>query len=112
MSVAQLSYFVAVAEEQHLTRAALRLHISQPPLTRQIRSLEEELGAPLFERGAKGMKLLPKGEVFLREAREILARIHALPALVSGAEDVSGAGDLFESRDLVAPTLPGSDGHI
>lgn len=84
MSVAQLEYFVAVAEEQHLTRAAARLHISQPPLTRQIKSLEEELGAPLFERSPRGMTLLPAGEIFLNEARAILLRLSALPQLIRG----------------------------
>jgi DNA-binding transcriptional LysR family regulator len=80
MSLAQLNYFVAVAEEQHLTRAAHRLHISQPPLTRQIKSLEEELGQPLFERTAAGMKLLPAGAELLVEVRAILERIESLGA--------------------------------
>jgi len=79
MSLAQLSYFVAVAEEEHLTRAAHRLHISQPPLTRQMRSLEDELDVQLFERTPRGMKLMPAGEVFLKEAREILARVEQIP---------------------------------
>lgn len=85
MSLCQLQYFVAVAEEQHLTRAAARLHISQPPLTRQIKSLEEELGTPLFERTQKGMRLLPEGAAFLEEVQSILARVRNLPALL-GAE--------------------------
>lgn len=75
MSLAQLSYFVAVAEEEHLTRAAKRLHVSQPPLTRQIHQLEEELGVRLFERSSKGMHLLPEGEALLVRAREILALV-------------------------------------
>lgn len=77
MSLAQLHYFVVVAEEGHLGRAARRLHISQPPLTRQIRSLEEELGAPLFERTPRGMRLLPTGTTFLRHARRVLAEVDA-----------------------------------
>ncbi len=82
MSLCQLEYFVAVAEEEHLTRAAARLCISQPPLTRQIKNLEEELGTPLFQRTQKGMRLLPEGRALLPEAQAILARVKKLPSLL------------------------------
>jgi DNA-binding transcriptional LysR family regulator len=75
VSLAQIRYFVAVAEEQHVTRAAQRLRIAQPPLTRAIRSLEDEIGTPLFTRMPRGVRLLPAGEVFLTRAREILRAV-------------------------------------
>jgi DNA-binding transcriptional LysR family regulator len=83
VSLAQIRYFVAVAEEGHVGRAARRVHVSQPPLSRQIRALEDELGAPLFERTPRGMRLLPAGESFLRHARAILAEVDAAKTAVS-----------------------------
>jgi DNA-binding transcriptional LysR family regulator len=77
VSLSQIRYFVAVAEEGHVGRAARRLRIAQPPLSRQIRSLEEELGAPLFARTPRGMRLLPAGATFLEHARGILSRLDA-----------------------------------
>jgi LysR family transcriptional regulator, benzoate and cis,cis-muconate-responsive activator of ben and cat genes len=67
-----LRYFVILAEELHFRRAALRLHISQPPLTRQIQQLEQELGVTLFERKGRGIDLTQAGAVFLDDARNIL----------------------------------------
>jgi DNA-binding transcriptional LysR family regulator len=69
-----LRYFVAVAEEENASRAALRLHVSQPALSRQVRDLEDELGFALFERGARSLRLTATGRVFLGEARAVLRR--------------------------------------
>lgn len=88
MSLAQFRYFVAVADEGHVGRAAQRLHLSQPPLSRQIRSLEDELGTPLFERTPRGVRLLPEGEVFLTHARRVLAEVDAAVAAVGGRDAV------------------------
>src|SRR6266849_2218277 len=68
-----LRYFVTVAEELHFTRAAERLYISQPALSKQIRMLERQLGAPLFDRGTGGIRLTPVGEALLPHARQVLA---------------------------------------
>ena len=75
MELRQIRYFVAVAEAGGFSRAAQRLHVSQPPLSTQIRRLEEELEVALLERGNRGVSLTAAGTVFLEEMRSVLARI-------------------------------------
>ncbi|AIN65833.1 LysR family transcriptional regulator [Providencia stuartii] len=72
-----LRYFIAVAEELHFGRAADRLHISQPPLSQQIQSLEEQINAKLLERNNRNVSLTPAGNMFLKEAYQILAQVDA-----------------------------------
>lgn len=74
MELRHLRYFVAVAETENVSRAALKLHVSQPALSRQISDLEDELGFLLLERSAKSVRLTDAGRIFLTEARAVLVR--------------------------------------
>src|SRR5258706_14308586 len=75
MELRHLRYFVAVAEEKSFTRASRRLHMEQPRLSQQVRSLEDELGFRLFERRPRGVEVTAAGAVFLEEARALLAGV-------------------------------------
>src|SRR5579864_3631522 len=75
MELRHLRYFVAVGEEQHYGRAASRLRVAQPALSRQIQDLEEELGFKLFERLPRGVRLNAAGKLFLEDARRVLQDI-------------------------------------
>ncbi len=105
MELRHLRYFVAVAEEENVSRAALRLSVSQPAVSRQVRDLEEELGFPLLERSAKSVRLTEAGRVFLTEARAVLE--HAGEA-VKTARAVALGGELHigYAPSLTAQLLP------
>lgn len=107
MELRHLRYFIAVAEEENVSRAALKLHVSQPALSRQVRDLEEELGFQLLERGAKSVRLTEAGRVFLAETREVLRRVD--DAVVAAKIVATGGGGELQvgyAPSLTARILP------
>jgi DNA-binding transcriptional LysR family regulator len=93
MELRHLRYFVAVGEEQHYGRAAQRLRVAQPALSRQIQALEEELGFKLFDRLARGVKISEAGKLFLKDARNVLEQVREA-ALSAKRVAVGQAGTL------------------
>ncbi|MGG6893432.1 MULTISPECIES: LysR family transcriptional regulator [Rhizobium] len=110
MELRHIRYFLAVAEELNFTRAARRIGIGQPPLSNQIRDLEEEIGASLFRRMPHGAELTQAGQVFLPEARAIVAKAEQAKALALRA----ARGELgrlrigFTGSAAFSPIVPSS----
>ena len=90
MELRHLKYFVAVAELGSISRAAQKLFIAQPPLSLQIKQLEEEVGTPLLIRYPRGVRLSPAGETFLAEAKDILLRADRAVRLARQTNNVAG----------------------
>lgn len=108
----RLRYFLTVAEELHFGRAATRLHMTQPPLSMQIRQLEEEVGTELFVRGQRPLRLTAAGEDLVRHAREILSHVgQALESVRQTGEGAMGRLNIaFTSASVLslAPRLIGT----
>jgi DNA-binding transcriptional LysR family regulator len=104
----QLRYFVAVAEELSFTRAAIRLHLSQPPLSQQIQALELDLGVRLLERNKRNVALTEPGKIFLEQAKQILAKAEeARSHVVAAAAGHSGQLRLAYTASVsFHPALP------
>jgi len=104
----QLRYFLAVAEEKSFTRAAARLHVAQPPLSRQIRNLEEALGAALFERNTRSVSLTAAGAAFLAEVQKVFPQLEfAVEACRKAAQGHSGRLRLGYTGRASQSLLPG-----
>lgn len=118
MELRTLKYFVAVVEEKSITKAATKLCIAQPPLTRQIKNLEDELGVVLFERGTRPMKITEVGDYFYQYAVQILTLTAHAKSMVSRFQvsntvvRIGYVGSLFywklpEIIDFLRKTLEG-----
>lgn len=107
MDFRQLKYFVAVAEELHFGKAAMRLHVSQPPLSQQIKGLEIQLGVQLFERNRRSVRLTPAGVEFLRHAYDVLraADVAAQAARRAATGEVGEVGIGYSASALYSDVV-------
>ncbi|QIM72403.1 LysR family transcriptional regulator [Bordetella trematum] len=108
MELRHLRYFVVVAEEEHITRAAQRLGMQQPPLSAQIRDLERELGVALFDRAPRRIRLNAAGQAFLEDARRILAQAEqaALRAQRAARGETGQLSIGYTSSAALHPAVP------
>ncbi len=106
MELRHLRYFIRVAEELNMRRAAEKLHVSQPPLSRQIHDLEHELGTELFDRSGRRLKLTNAGEFFLKEAREIIAKAQRASQLVQAVHRGEAGSLIIAYRIPIEGMLP------
>ncbi|MBS4214203.1 LysR family transcriptional regulator [Neobacillus rhizophilus] len=120
MDIKQLRYFIAIAEEKNITAAAARLHMSQPPLSMQLKQLEEELGVKLIERNGKGMELTDKGNVLYKHALLLVNSIQEIKNELQETEDgkrgvlsvgintlsVTGFSEMLQSFHKKYPLVP------
>lgn len=102
MELRHLRYFVAVAGEENVSRAALKLHVSQPALSRQIRDLEDELGFQLLERSAKSVRLTDAGREFFKESLAVLQRVEDA---VMAARAIATGGNELHIGYAMSPTV-------
>jgi DNA-binding transcriptional LysR family regulator len=109
MELRHLRYFLAVAEELNFSRAALRLHIAQPPLSQQIRQLEDELGLQLLERGSRPLRLTEAGRFFKTEAENLIAQLEQAVAgtrrIGRGEVGWIGIGYVGSAMNLLLPPV-------
>ena len=124
MDIRQLRYFLTIADEGHITSAAKKLRISQPPLSHQLKLLEEELGITLFIRGKESMQLTPEGKVLYRRAQIILENFdstvdtldnirNGITGLLSiGAIGSASLGYLPQSINQLLLASPGAQFHL
>lgn len=107
MEIRVLKYFLMVAREESITKAASRLHITQPTLSRQMADLEADMGVPLLDRSGRKIALTPEGILLRRRAEEIVSLVDKTEMEVSqAAENLEGTisvagGDLSQARDFV-----------
>ena len=103
MELRHLRYFIAVGEAENVSRAAAKLHVSQPAVSRQVRDLEAELGFPLLERTARSVRLTESGRIFLTEARAVLQRVEE--AVMKARAVASGGRGELHVGYAMSPTV-------